>query len=303
MNISKVTRRNIFDWLTVERVNWCGRLKETEFLSRLYDLEAIHSTDARFRTATGDIWQHCINNSDWEPNWVYTDSRFELMSGSDEVFLRFLCEMLHPIIRPNQEEVGKLLSQFNSLLGQDGWQLVESSRISNAPVFSARPVLATASIHLKAAREGIANVVDSSYISQQITRLESAIPNDPELAIGTAKEFVESICKTILDEFAVPEGDRDTFPKRVRATLKKLKLVAGDIPDSASASETIKVLLNNLATISNGLAELRNLYGTGHGKVSRTKGLQSRHARLAVGAAVTLAVFIFETHLERKLEQ
>jgi hypothetical protein len=49
-----------------------------------------------------------------------------------------------------------------------------------------------------------------------------------------------------------------------------------------------------------GLAELRNLYGTGHGKEGSTKGLAARHAKLAVGAAITLADFLFDTHENRK---
>ena len=47
------------------------------------------------------------------------------------------------------------------------------------------------------------------------------------------------------------------------------------------------------------LAELRNLYGTGHGKDGKSKGLAARHAKLAVGAAATVAVFLFETHKDR----
>lgn len=62
----------------------------------------------------------------------------------------------------------------------------------------------------------------------------------------------------------------------------------------------IKKLLNNLGTIGNGLAELRGLYGTGHGKHGKTSGLKPRHAKLAVGAAASLTAFIFETHLETK---
>ena len=54
------------------------------------------------------------------------------------------------------------------------------------------------------------------------------------------------------------------------------------------------------ATITQGVAELRNHYGTGHGKVAGAKGLQSRHAKLAVGAASTLAVFLAETHNDRR---
>lgn len=62
--------------------------------------------------------------------------------------------------------------------------------------------------------------------------------------------------------------------------------------------ETIRRLLSNLATITSGIAELRNSYGTGHGKAASSKGLGPRHAKLAVGAASTLAVFLAETHRE-----
>jgi hypothetical protein len=65
------------------------------------------------------------------------------------------------------------------------------------------------------------------------------------------------------------------------------------------AAETVKRLLNNLATITQGVAELRNQYGTGHGKAAGSKGLGPRHAKLAVGAASTLAVFLAETHNEK----
>jgi len=71
------------------------------------------------------------------------------------------------------------------------------------------------------------------------------------------------------------------------------------VPEKSKAAETIKRLLSNLATITQGVAELRNHYGTGHGKPAGAKGLQSRHAKLAVGAASTLAVFLAETHNER----
>ena len=48
----------------------------------------------------------------------------------------------------------------------------------------------------------------------------------------------------------------------------------------------------------NALAELRGLYGTGHGKHGKASGLNARHAKLAVGASSTLAIFLFETHKE-----
>ena len=85
-----------------------------------------------------------------------------------------------------------------------------------------------------------------------------------------------------------------------KETLKELKLVPEGIPEAARGADVIKRLLSNLGTIGNGLAELRGLYGTGHGKHGSSASLGSRHAKLAVGAASTLAVFLFETHKESK---
>lgn len=90
MKISLLTRRDIMDSVVAEKVNWSGRLEESEFLSRLFDLQSLPSTDYRFKNAAGDIWQHRVNNFDWDDDWVFYDDRFNLMNGDDEVFLRFL---------------------------------------------------------------------------------------------------------------------------------------------------------------------------------------------------------------------
>ena len=87
MKISQLTRREFFDSMIAEKVNWCVRLEESEFLSRLFDLQSLPSTDSRFPNAAGDIWQHRVNKHDWEEDWVFHDSRFNLMNGDDEVFL------------------------------------------------------------------------------------------------------------------------------------------------------------------------------------------------------------------------
>ena len=89
-------------------------------------------------------------------------------------------------------------------------------------------------------------------------------------------------------------------PQAAKETLKELQLVPEGIPENARGAKTIKRLLSNLGTIGNGLAELRGLYGTGHGKHGSTIGLSPRHAKLAVGAATTLTTFLYETHLETK---
>ena len=82
------------------RMPYCGRLSEIEFLSRIYDLKNMPSTDYRFRNAYGDIVQHTVNNDDWDNGWFFSDERFNLSQGSeDEYLLRFICQMLHPVVR------------------------------------------------------------------------------------------------------------------------------------------------------------------------------------------------------------
>jgi len=298
MKISQLTRRDLIDSMVAEKVNWCGRLEESEFLSRLFDLQSLPSTDGRFKDAAGDIWQHRVNNFDWDDDWVFYDSRFSLMNGDDEVFLRFLCETLHPVVRSDVTESERLCQLYNQFLRNDGFQLVERTRLSGKPVYVGRYVGIGTTPGLSAARETLAGT-DPGYVAQQITRMDAAVINDPSLAIGTAKELVETCCKTILTDRGIVFSKNADLPELVKLTSKELELTPGDIPEKAKAGDTIKRLLSNLATITQGVAELRNHYGTGHGKAAGAKGLQPRHAKLAVGAASTLAVFLAETHNER----
>jgi hypothetical protein len=298
MKISQITRRDIIDSLVAEGVNWAGRLEESEFLSRNFELQNLPSEDPRFDNAAGDIWQHRVNNNDWADDWVYYDRRFGLLTGDDEIFLRFLADMLHPVVRPDSTEAERLAQLLNQFLGKDGFQLVERTRISGKPVYVGRYIGLHVTPGLAAARDMLTGT-DPSYVAQQITRIEAAVVNDPSLAIGTAKELVETCCKTILTDRRIEFSKTADIPELVKLTAKELELTPNDIPERAKAAETIKRLLSNLATITQGVAELRNHYGTGHGKAAGAKGLQPRHAKLAAGAASTLAVFLAETHNER----
>lgn len=143
-----------------------------------------------------------------------------------------------------------------------------------------------------------AKAFNAVHLTKQIRRMESSVESDPSLAIGTAKELIETCCKTILSERGkILEGTPDVSTL-TKETLKALKLVPEGIPEAGRGSDVIKRVLSSLGQISNGLTELRNLYGTGHGKHGKAPGLTPRHAKLAVGAAATLATFLFETHKE-----
>ena len=201
-------------------------------------------------------------------------------------------------MRRDAAEVQKIKQLYDAFLQNDGFQLVERTRLSGKPVYVGRYVGTSATPGVETARESLSGT-DATYVTQQITRMEAAVIPDPNLAIGTAKELVETCCRTILHDYQMEIPKAIDLPQLVKLTTKQLELTPDDIPDKAKASATIKRLLSNLATITQGIAELRNSYGTGHGKHGAAKGLTSRHAKLAVGAASTLAVFLAETHRSR----
>jgi hypothetical protein len=145
----------------------------------------------------------------------------------------------------------------------------------------------------------IAVEFDASHMAEPIRRMEGAVDSDPALAVGSAKELVETCCRTILRERAVAPDKDWELPRLVKETTKVLKLTPEDVSESAKGAESIRRILGSLSAISQGLAELRNLYGTGHGKDGKARGISARHARLAAGCASALTTFLFETHKER----
>ena len=86
----------------------------------------------------------------------------------------------------------------------------------------------------------------------------------------------------------------DDLSDLTKKTFKNLNLLPEDIDDTLPLSQTLKQILGSLRGVSSGLAELRNAYGEGHGKSDRYKGLAPRHSKLAVGAAVTLVIFLWD---------
>ena len=293
--ISPITRRDIFDAITVEEIWWAGKLDETEFLSRIYDLENMASTDPRFSNAAGDIWQHRVNNNDWDDNWVFTDERFDLLKCEDVCFLNFLCEMIHPVVRGYAHEVDKIHKLFNDILSNDEFEIVERTRISNKPVFSGRKKF-TGKTSIEKKGNDIKNIFNAHYVSQQINLMESSIESSPYQAIGVAKELIETACKSIFKDRQKDYDKNWELSRLMRETTKLLKLTPDNISDEAKAAKSIRQILGSLSAIVQGIAEVRNDYGSGHGKDSDFKGLQPRHAKLAVGAASTLAIYLLETH-------
>lgn len=135
-----------------------------------------------------------------------------------------------------------------------------------------------------------ASVLAVGELEAHVRRIRATVHDDPAQAVGSAKELVETVLRTILGEFGEqPAGDIQELLKRVQ---KKLKLDPASAEGTAGA-ETIRRTLSNLGQIVVGVAEVRNLFGTGHGR-SRAPELERAQAKLTVNAAATLATFLID---------
>lgn len=184
----------------------------------------------------------------------------------------------------NSEYGAKALERLAMYLARDGFRVVDGRVIPTSTSIQGGD-FALAVAHL-----------DAPELHRQLERIQEAVENDPPLAIGTAKELIESACKTVLEEHSVSVDADWKLGRLVKEARTVLNLLPEDIPADAKGTDAIQRLLANLGAIAQSLGELRNLYGTGHGRRGSAKGLSPRHARLAVGAAATLVVFLLETH-------
>ena len=150
------------------------------------------------------------------------------------------------------------------------------------------------------AAEGLKEKFSSDYLSRQIDLMLQMQVSDPTNAIGMAKELIESCCKTILDELGIAYTKDDDVPQLASKTMDTLNLLPANVNPNDRGADAIKAVLGNLRAIPTKLAELRNPFGSGHGKSASYQGLEVRHAKLAVGSSITFVDFIWSTYESSK---
>ncbi|WP_062894664.1 AbiJ-related protein [Mycobacterium avium] len=242
--ITQITRHKIFDLIALEKVAWSGQLEEPDFLGRIYDLGAMASTDNRYKDAARDIWQHrVLNPNDWEDDWVFSDTRFQLKYGDDEVFLRFLTEMLHPVVRLDEAEVAGLLKTFNEALSRDGYELYPADWISGHAVYAwrLRDSFHGGNPELKLRERAV--LTDPAVLEEHLTRIRDSLTSDPAAAISSSKNLIESLFRIILDSAQISYAAKDDVPQLYRKVAEVLDLKAESVPGSVKGSEASQQVL------------------------------------------------------------
>ena len=282
MEISEVTRRNILDELCLSEIEWNGRLNEVDFLKRIFPLQEMPSNDIRFPNMAGDIHQHRINNLDWEDDWIIEDTRINLLYCDDKIFLDFLCETLHPIVRTNTSERETLLKIYGAHLEKDGYEICEIRKISGKPVFNAR--LITIPVKFENATR-----VNSEFVKRQIEKCNSKLKDaDYDGAITNARSLVEGILGEIYQkctgEILEETGDLLKDYKKVKDLL--------NLSEKQYIQESIKGIIRSFYGIIQSIDTLSNRMGDRHRPLIKP---ERHHAKLVVDSAVTISDFLFSS--------
>ncbi len=150
----------------------------------------------------------------------------------------------------------------------------------------------------------IAKAVEESfstqYMSHQIKLMLDNQDTYPAEAIGKAKELVESCCRTILIKRNIKIDKDWSFQQLISKVFELLDLMPNEVDKNSPMAKCLKQLYGSLKGLVNPLAEIRNAYGTGHGKPADFIGLDSKHARLLVGMSITLVQFLWSTYQENR---
>ena len=166
-------------------------------------------------------------------------------------------------------------------LQRDGFRYSDDHRIVPA-VPSAVPL------------SGVGSLRSADGIEEAFNRIGLLIDGDPAGVVAASKELIEATAKTVLQELEIDYTDREDFSALVPRAQQALGLGAGGVDGSIDGAGSIRRILGGLASIAQGIDEIRNAEGGGHGR-SRSTRLSARHARLAFNGARTWCEIALET--------
>lgn len=136
-------------------------------------------------------------------------------------------------------------------------------------------------------------------LETEYQRAYAQVEADPPAAVTAACAILETTCKTYLEAEGHPLPNKQVLGSLWTETSAHLWLSPKDVADV-----DLKQILSGLSSIAVGVAALRTHKGSAHGHTdpepAKNYRLEPRHARLAVHAAHTMALFVLETSEARK---
>lgn len=133
-------------------------------------------------------------------------------------------------------------------------------------------------------------------INLEFTRAIEGLENKPLESISAACNILESICKVYIEEEELELPTKQDLRNLWKVVSKDLQFDVNRLQD-----DDLKKIISGLFSIVDGVSSLRTHGSSAHGQGKRLYIPESRHARLAVNSAHTLAAFVLETWNKRTL--
>lgn len=149
--------------------------------------------------------------------------------------------------------------------------------------------LITAITHSLQEVEAVSNAID---LTQYTKRIQNALPGDPYQAIGATKDMLEATMRTILHRRDVPDLEKFDFPMLAKRCFAELGLMTSTAP-ATKGERHLRKIASSAKTMIETANELRNLAGTGHGRVvGNEEVVTAADASLVASSGLVLAAWL-----------
>ena len=131
---------------------------------------------------------------------------------------------------------------------------------------------------------------DMPAIHREFDRAMETVDAKPREAVSAASNILESIFKIYIEDNGLTMPDKQDLQPVFKVVRSHLGLDPSSIED-----QDLQKIITGLFSIVDGIGALRTHAGSAHSEGRKSYKLESRHARLAVSSAHTVATFVIET--------
>lgn len=176
-----------------------------------------------------------------------------------------------PICTPDQEKINKVMARYEL-------KYVRGGRIVTSLGAPTRTL------------EQFIRDRDTPSIEHEFHRAMENVDSSPREAVSAASNILESLCKVYIAEEQLDTPAKQDLKPVWTVVRKHLGFDPGVVED-----QDLQTILTGLFAVVDGIGALRTHASSAHGAGKKSYKLEPRHARLAIHAAHTVALFVLES--------
>lgn len=143
--------------------------------------------------------------------------------------------------------------------------------------------------------ETMLKLFDYAAVNEEFSRALANVETEPREAVSAASNILESFCKLYIVDNGLEMPTKQDLKPLWTAVRKHLGFDPSIVVD-----QDLQTILTGLFATVEGIGALRTHASSAHGAGKASYRLEPRHARLAIHAAHTIALFSLETWDKRK---